>query len=177
MFKVGSRVILTDLKSFPWLNSSEAIIESHDSQTDVFNVRVDADGSLRSVGRRNLNEIQSQKGWTRAYSEWVDGASQQVTAAFGAATEVTAVVVPGFIIPRNVKHEQPKREVPLKYLLLISITLTSLQLFLFDSPLANLLFCGSVCVSIFVLCSGLNRLVKLIVLLGLCCGSVWIKFR
>ena len=95
-------------------------------------------------------DLEKGDDWTKQYSRWVEGA----------AAELTTVLVPGFVFP---KKEKP-RQLPLKYLLVLSSFLILMQLILFDFPLSQILAVFAAVVSSLILCSGWKRILQFFIL-------------
>jgi len=168
-------VILRGLEAFPWLNGSAGLVENHEPSDDRYTVRMDSDGTAKTVAGANMKPYKPAD-WTHAYSRWLAGVSEEMAAAMEAATEVTTVLVPGFVLPKPVK-EKPKWTVPLRYLLLASFLLIISQLIFLEPPFAqimSLLAAGS-CLSL--LCSSWSRFVKLAVLTTACFGTGFLTLK
>ena len=161
MHKVGSRVILVDIEACPWINGSSGVVEKYDKGSSRYEVRLDADGTVKSVCDVNIKSA-DKAGWTKAYSRWLEGVSEDVALAVDAATEVTTVIVPGFILPKKSPDRKPAFVIHWKHLLVSSLLLIIAPLLCLKSPFAEVLCVISTASVIFILCSSLSRVIKMV---------------
>ena len=168
--------MLVNVEASPWLNGSTGVIDKYDKASGRFNVRLDADGTLHAVSYANMKSV-GQAGWTRAYSRWLEGISEDVALAVDAAAEVTTVIVPGFILPKKSSPPKPLFEIHLKYLFALTALQVFTPLFLLTSPLAEVICfiaavgCGC------VLCSSISRIIKVVVLATVFIGTVLLAWK
>jgi hypothetical protein len=153
------------------MNGDAGVVEKFEN--DRYTVRMDCDGSAKTVSEGNLKPAKDPK-WTTAYAKWLDGVSEELSGAVGAAVEVGAVLVPGFVFPKTAKEKKPEWQLPLKYLLLLSMIVVLAPLVLFSAPVAQVLsFAGFAC-SACILFGSLRRLVKLAVLTSILLMNLWL---